>query len=230
MAKFVFPTLMPSVSLWGIGTTRDAMPSTTRSSPAYSNVFISSPRHQREIALQEQLVVQNYTKQRAVDLQPTLRAAGVIDKTEFSEPVHEKAHPRTSGPDHLGQALLTDFGDHRLGHTFLAEMSEQKKDSSQPLLAGVKQLVDQILFVADIPRQQIRHEQIGKRVLAVQRIHHRFLVDPQNLAIRHRRRRSHAQGLTCQSTFAKEVSVRQHADARFSAGLGDDGELHFALL
>src|ERR1035438_2065065 len=114
------------------------------------------------------LVVQNYTKQRAVDLQPAFRAAGVIHKTQFPEPVHEKAHPRTSGPNHLGQSLLADFGDHSLGHTFLAKMSEQKKDSSQPLFAGVEQLVDQIFFIADIARQQIRHEQIGKRVFAVQ--------------------------------------------------------------
>jgi hypothetical protein len=33
-----------------------------------------------------------------------------------------------------------------------------------------------------------------------------------------------------QRTFAKEVSFFQHTDGRFSAGLGYDGELHFAGL
>src|ERR1039458_4869995 len=120
---------MPSLSVWGMGTTREAMPSTIRSRPANSKTFISNPRyrylHLREIALGTKLVVQNHAEQRAVDLQPALRPAGVIDKTEFPEPVHEKAHPRASGPDHLGQTLLTDFGDHRLGDAFLAKMRKQ---------------------------------------------------------------------------------------------------------
>src|SRR5882762_4222101 len=106
----------------------------------------------------EQLVVQNDTKQRAVDLQPSLRTAGVIDKAQFPEPVHKKTHPRTSCPDHFGQALLTDFRNHGLGHTILPKMSKQKQDSSQPLFAGVKQLVDQILFITNIPGEQIRHK------------------------------------------------------------------------
>src|ERR1022692_751277 len=97
----------------------------------------------------------NYTEQRTVDLQTTFRTAGVINEPQLSESVHEKAHPRTSSADHLGQTLLTDFRDDGLGHAFLAEMSEQKKDSRQPLFAGVEQLIDQILFIAHIPRQQI---------------------------------------------------------------------------
>src|SRR6202795_1684476 len=113
------------------------MPSATRSRPANSKIFISSLPY-----CEIMLVVQNDTKQRAVDLQPAFRTAGVIDKTQFPEPVHEKAHPRTSRPPHFGQTLLTDFRDHGFGHTILAKMSKQKQDSSQPLFAGVKQLVD----------------------------------------------------------------------------------------
>jgi hypothetical protein len=65
---------------------------------------------------------------------------------------------------------------HGLGYTFLAEMSEQQKDASHSLFTGVEQLVDQIFFVTDIARQQIRHEHVGKRVFAVKCIHHRFFV------------------------------------------------------
>ena len=38
----------------------------------------------------EQLVVQDDIEQRAVDLQPAV----VVNEAQFSEPVHEKAHPR----------------------------------------------------------------------------------------------------------------------------------------
>ena len=43
-------------------------------------------------------------------------------------------------------------------------MSEQKQKPSQPLLAGIEELVDQIFFVSDVPRQEIGYEQIGERV------------------------------------------------------------------
>ena len=108
------------------------------------------------------LVVQNNAEQRTVDLQTTGRAARIIHEPELPEPVHEKAHPRTGGAHHFGQAFLTDFGHDRLRHAFLAEVSEKKKDASQPLFAGVEQLVNQILFIAHIPSQQIRRRTARK--------------------------------------------------------------------
>ena len=64
----------------------------------------------------------------------------------------------------------------------------------------------------------------------MQRIHHGFLVDPQNLAIRHGRGGAHAQKLARQGTFAKKIPLAHDRDGRFLAGLGYDGEPHFALL
>ena len=46
----------------------------------------------------ETLIVQNHIEQRAVDLQ----TAVVVNETQFSESVHEKADSRTSGTNHLG--------------------------------------------------------------------------------------------------------------------------------
>ncbi|MFZ0359932.1 MAG: hypothetical protein WAL58_05805 [Terriglobales bacterium] len=46
-------------------------------------------------------------------------------------------------------------------------MSQHKKDTGQPFLAGIKKLVNQILFVLDVPRQQMCDEQIGKGVFPV---------------------------------------------------------------
>ena len=70
------------------------------------------------------LVVENI-EQRAVDLQCTLRTAGVIDEAQFSESIHEEAASRTGRPNHLGQSLLADLGDHGFRNAVLAKMSEQ---------------------------------------------------------------------------------------------------------
>ena len=59
-----------------------------------------------------------------MDLESTFDPSGVVDKTQFSEAVHEKADSRARGPDHFGQGFLTDFGDHGFGNAFLAEMSK----------------------------------------------------------------------------------------------------------
>ena len=138
-----------------------------------------------------------------MDFEPAV----VVNKAQFSEPVHEVADPRAGCADHFRQHLLTDLGNYRLGCAFLAKMSEQQKDPGQPLFAGIEELIDQILLVTDVSPQQIRHEQIGKRVFPVQRFHHGSLVDLQNSAIRHGGCRTHAERLTCKRTFAEKAPL-----------------------
>ena len=43
-------------------------------------------------------IVQNYIEQGAVNLPTTV----VVNETQFPEPVHEEAHSRTNGANHLG--------------------------------------------------------------------------------------------------------------------------------
>jgi hypothetical protein len=133
-----------------------------------------------------------------VNLQAAVYSSGIVDKAHFPEPVHEKAHPGACGTHHLGQGLLTDLRNHGLGHSFLAKMREHQKDAGQSLFAGIEQLVDQILFITDIAGELIRHEHIGQGMFVVQGVHHRLLVDPQNLAVCHCGRRSHAESMACQ--------------------------------
>jgi len=54
--------------------------------------------------------VQNYVEQRGVDLQ----TAVVVNKSQFSESVHEEADPRAGGADHFRQHLLADLGHYTL--------------------------------------------------------------------------------------------------------------------
>jgi hypothetical protein len=94
------------------------------------------------------LVVQDHAQKATMDRQTTVIA--VIDKAQLPEFVHEMTDSRPGRANHLCQVFLVDSGKYRFGFTFLAEMSQQQKHSSQTLLAGVEQLINQIGFVADV--------------------------------------------------------------------------------
>jgi len=108
-----------------------------------------------------------------VDLQPAV----VVNKSQFPETVHEEADPRAGCAHHLSQHLLTDLGNYTLRFAFLAKMSEQQKDPGQSFFAGIEELVNQIFFVSNVPRQQIRYEHVGQSVLPVENLYHRLLLD-----------------------------------------------------
>jgi len=94
-----------------------------------------------ELRLEEPLVVQHYVEQRAVDLQ----TAVVVNETQFPKPVHEKADSRTSRAYHLGQGLLTDFGNSILPlRQRVSEVSHSAPPSSLFLVSrDVAQFPDQ---------------------------------------------------------------------------------------
>src|SRR5579872_825244 len=140
------------------------------------------------------------------------------------------ANPRAGCAYHRGEGLLTDRGDHSLGYAFLAEMSQQQQNSGQPLFAGIEKLVNQILFVPDVPGQQISDEHIGQSVFSMESLHHRFLLNAQKLAIGYCRCSSHAERLTCEATFAKKVPLAQDANGCFLSIVGHDRYLHLAAL
>jgi hypothetical protein len=91
-------------------------------------------------------------------------------------------------------------------------------------------LVNQVLFVADIPCQQIRYEQIRERVFPVKRKDHCLLINLQKLAGRHGGCRSHAESLTRKRTFSKKLSLAQYAEGCSRANLGYDREANLAFL
>ena len=159
-----------------------------------------------------------------------LQAAVVLNEAQFPEPVHEEANPRAGGADHLGQSFLADLGNNGIGDGLPAEMSQQHQNPSEPLFTGVEELVDEVFFVADVARQQIRYKHVGKRMFAVKHTDHHLLIHPQKLAVGHGRGGSHAQELTCQRSLAEKVSLAHDADRRFLAGLGHHREPYFAFL
>src|SRR5882757_879236 len=86
----------------------------------------------------------------------------VLDKTQFAELVHEEVDARSGRSDHLRQGLLAILSSDRLRLVFLAEIREQKEKPGEALFGRIEQLVDQVSCYPDVPRQQIRHEKLGK--------------------------------------------------------------------
>ena len=58
----------------------------------------------------------------------------VVNEPCFTKLVHEMAYPRPGCADHLRERFLSDLRYKRLGPTFLAEIGQQQKQSSKPLL------------------------------------------------------------------------------------------------
>src|SRR6266851_3107353 len=104
--------------------------------------------------------------------------------------------------DTLGTIFL------RLG--FLAVASKQQKSPSQPFLAGVKKLIDQIFLDPDVPRKNVRHEAVGERMLRAENAHHLVFFDDQYSRGRNRGGRPHANTLTSQASLTKEVGGPQY--------------------
>jgi hypothetical protein len=59
----------------------------------------------------------------------------------------------------------------------LSEICQQQEQTREPFLAGIEQLVDQVLFDAAVSTEKIRHEQFGKLWLALKRSKHRNFRD-----------------------------------------------------
>jgi hypothetical protein len=75
-----------------------------------------------------------------MNLQPA--PAIIVNEAQLSEPIHEKTDPRPGSAYHVCEGLLIDLGDYSLGHAFLAEMRKQEQNPSEPLFAGVEELVN----------------------------------------------------------------------------------------
>jgi hypothetical protein len=92
------------------------------------------------------LVVQDNAQEGIVDA----KLAIVLDEAQLSEFVHETIDPWARCADHLRQHLLRHFGKHLLRLVRRAISRQQQKRACQPFLAGVKELVDEILFDSDV--------------------------------------------------------------------------------
>ncbi len=144
-------------------------------------------------------------------------AAVVIDKAKFSELVHEMADTRACCTDHLSEVFLVNAGEYRFCPAFLAEMSEQQKNTGQSLLARVEELIHQVLFVPDVARKQVGEEKFREIMLFMEHAGHQRLIDPYKAAIGDGRGRSNAQWLSGEASFAEKVAAIENGYDRLFA-------------
>jgi len=86
----------------------------------------------------------------------------------------------------------------------------------QSFFTGIeKKLVNQILFVSDVPCQQICHEHIRKRMFLVRHFHHVLLFDSHHSAIGHCGCGAQADRLSGEATFSEEIALVQNAYGGF---------------
>ena len=89
-----------------------------------------------------------------------VQAAVVFNEAQLPKLVHEETHPGPRRPDHFGQGFLTDPGHHGLMLPVFAEAGQQQQNPRQPLLAGIEELIYQVLLDPNISGQQKRHEEL----------------------------------------------------------------------
>ena len=109
----------------------------------------------------------------------------------------------------------------------LAVTRQQQQRARQPLFTRVEELIDQVLFDPDVPREHVREEPVRRTSGCV--VQHRgssssFSITSTPLASRRGRR--HAARLARETAFAEEIARVEHRDHRFLAGARQDRQLH----
>src|SRR4030088_2839851 len=94
--------------------------------------------------------------------------AVVLDEPHLPEFFHELADTGTCRADDLSQCLLADRGGDRLRPAVLTEIRKNEQRSCEALFARVEELVDEVLLDPAVAGQQVGHEQLAKRRLAVE--------------------------------------------------------------
>ena len=116
------------------------------------------------------------------------------------------------------------------GGVLLAVARQEQQRPRQPLLARVEELIDQVLFDADVPREHVGDESIGELRLCVQRSDHLLFLDAQHVRRHHGRGGAHAERLSGEAPFAEEITRAEHRHHGLLAGRGQDGELDGPIL
>lgn len=79
-------------------------------------------------------------------------ATVVVQEAELPELIHDEADAGARGANHLGEHVLTDLRNERVHLAFFLEMCHEQQHPSQPLLAGIEQVIHQVLLDPKAPR------------------------------------------------------------------------------
>ena len=176
--------------------------------------------------LASSLLVQDNTQEGIVDVD----LAVVLDEAQLPELVHEKIDPWACRADHLRQHFLRYFGKDLLRLARRAIAREKEESARQPLLAGVKELVDQVLLDSEVPCQYVGDEAVRKLVFPVEHANHFVFLNDEDGGGCNGGRSRHANGLAGKAAFPKKITRSQNRHNRLFAGFIDHGKLHAAFL
>src|SRR5438105_6533363 len=109
-------------------------------------------------------------------------------------------------------------------------MGEEEKQTREPLFAGIKQLVHEVFFDANIAREQISDEHLRKFWFFVEQTHHHHLLQTHNGRSLQGIGGGNPQGLSRQASLAKEIAFLQDCDYRFFTPFGYHCDLNFPIL
>jgi len=165
--------------------------------------------------------------ERAVDVHST---AVVINEAQVPEPIHEKTDSGAGCADHFGEGFLAHFRNERYRLGFLSKVGHQQEKPSEAFFAGIKEVIHQVRFHADVSGKQIGEKAFGKFRFLVEHAYHDSLLDPNDGAPFDGASGGHAKRLACQTALAKEASFRQDGNDGFFATLGYNRELYLAAL
>ena len=172
------------------------------------------------------LFVQDNAQEGIVDVD----LAVVLDEAQFPEFVHEKIDPGPCCANHFRQHLLRYSGKHLLRMALRAIAREQQQSARQPFLAGVEELVDQVLLDSYVSRKHISDEAVGELVFLVERANHFVFFNDEHGGRSNRGRSRHANGLACKAPFPKKIARSKDRHNGFFPGLIDNSKLHTAFL
>ena len=108
-------------------------------------------QNQRRESRLEMLVVEHDIEEGAMHVETAIAAQPtfVINKSQLAKLIHKETDARAGRADHFGQRFLTDFRNDRLRLALLPKVGQQQQRPRQSLLAGIKQLIHQILLDSD---------------------------------------------------------------------------------
>src|ERR1700687_3302902 len=172
------------------------------------------------------LLVQDNPQEGIVDVD----LAVVLDEAPFPEFVHEKIDPGPRCANHLRQRPLRYFGKHVLRMALRAIAREQQQSARQPFLAGVEELVYQVLLDSSVSCQHISDEAVGELVFLVEHANHLVFLNDKYGGGCNRGRSRHANGLARQAPFPKKITRSKDCHNGFFAGLVNNGEPYTAFL
>ncbi len=159
-----------------------------------------------------------------VDLQAA--RSPVVNKSQFPKFIHEHADARTRRPDHVRKRVLRDLGqDQGLGAPLIILRQQQQRAGQAPL-AGIEEMIDQILLDPMIPRQEVLDETRAYGRFFFQDFDHLLLLDHVDRCGNQSDRGGEVGRSATDATFSEKITGSQKPQDAAPAALGHQHQFH----